>query len=405
MTGAVAWRNIWRNPVRSGVIIAAIAVGMFAGVFSTTFTKGWMNQRLEDGIETEVSHIQIHHTQFAENYDLKKFIPEGVTISEEIVKNELVGGASPRVVIQSMIASAETGTGVRINGIDPEKEKTVTNLYSKVAEGDYFETVKRNPILIGKKLAEKLKVKLHSKVVITVQDTQGHITGGAFRVCGIFDTTNGMFEEMNVFVLSDDLSRLAMLPVGASHEIAVHLKENVDLSESTELLQKQFPSLDVQNWKQLFPELGYLNEIGNLYIYIFVVIILLALGFGIVNTMLMVVLERVKEIGMLMAVGMSKIRIFTMLMLETVLLTLTGGLAGIVLGLATSFATMKNGINLSMYASGLEDFGYSAIVYPVIEPGMIVIICLLVIITGIVAAIYPARKALKYNPAEAIRTE
>lgn len=405
MTGAVAWRNIWRNPVRSGVIIAAIAVGMFAGVFSTTFTKGWMNQRLEDGIETEVSHIQIHHTQFAENYDLKKFIPEGVTISEEIAKNELVGGASPRVVIQSMIASAETGTGVRINGIDPEKEKTVTNLYSKVADGDYFETVKRNPILIGKKLAEKLKVKLHSKVVITVQDTQGHITGGAFRVCGIFDTTNGMFEEMNVFVLSDDLSRLAMLPAGASHEIAVHLKENVDLSESTELLQKEFPTLDVQNWKQLFPELGYLNEIGNLYIYIFVVIILLALGFGIVNTMLMVVLERVKEIGMLMAVGMSKIRIFTMLMLETVLLTLTGGLAGIILGLATSFATMKNGINLSMYASGLEDFGYSAIVYPVIEPGMIVIICLLVIITGIIAAIYPARKALKYNPAEAIRTE
>ena len=121
--------------------------------------------------------------------------------------------------------------------------------------------------------------------------------------------------------------------------------------------------------------------------------------------MLMVVLERVKEIGMLMAVGMSKTRVFWMLMLETVLLTLTGGVAGIVLGLGATFATMKNGIDLSMYATGLEDWGYSAHIYPAVKTEMVVIISILVVATGILASIYPARKALKYNPAEAIRTE
>ena len=126
MIASIAWRNIWRSPVRSGVIISAIAIGMFAGVFTTTFYKGWMDQRLEAGVETEVSHIQIHDPKFTENYELKKYIPDGVRLSGEILQNEAVNGTSPRIVIQSMIASSETGTGVRIIGINPEKEKTVT---------------------------------------------------------------------------------------------------------------------------------------------------------------------------------------------------------------------------------------------------------------------------------------
>lgn len=405
MIQSIAWRNIWRSPVRSGVIIAAITIGMFAGVFSTTFTKGWMNQRLEAGVETEASHIQIHDPQFTENYDLKKFIPNGKDLAEEISANEFVNGVSPRIVIQSMVASSETGTGVKIMGIEPEMEKTVTNLYTKVDEGAYFEGVKRNPILIGQKLAKKLKVKLRSKVVITLQDANGHITGGAFRVCGIYDTNNGMFEEMNVFVRKSDLARLASLENSVAHEIVVHLTEAEKLEEHTNTLKDNYKKLDVQNWKQSMPELGYINEIGDMFTYIFIIVILLALGFGIVNTMLMVILERVKELGMLMAVGMSKGRVFRMLMLETVLLTFTGGFTGIILGLGATIATMKNGINLSMYASGLEDMGYSAHIYPVIETDMVIIIGVLVIVTGILAAIYPARKAIKYNPAEAIRSE
>lgn len=405
MIGSVAWRNIWRSPVRSGIIIAAIAIGMFAGVFSTTFTKGWMNQRLESGVETEISHIQIHEPKFSENYDLKRFIPNSVQITKDLEENQNIDGVSPRIVIQSMIASSETGTGVKIMGINPEKEKTVTNLYTKISEGKYFEGVKRNPVLIGAKLAKKLKVKLHSKVVITLQDSQGHITGGAFRICGIFDASNGMYEEANIFVRNSDLARLAILDNNAAHEIVVHLANHDNLEEMTNSLAAQYPNYLVENWKQISPELGYMNEIGNMYTYFFVIVILLALGFGIVNTMLMVVLERVKEIGMLMAVGMSKARIFRMLMLETILLTLTGGLSGIMIGLGATFATMKNGIDLSMYATGLEDIGFSAQIYPELEPEMVIVISILVVITGIVASIYPARKALKYNPAEAIRTE
>ncbi|WP_299577184.1 FtsX-like permease family protein [uncultured Sunxiuqinia sp.] len=405
MITSVAWRNIWRNPVRSGIIITAISIGMFAGVFSATFTKGWMNQRLEAGVETETSHIQLHEPTYRENYEINQFIRQGVQLADQLSALPEVDGVSPRVTIQSMIASAETGTGVKIMGIIPEKEKQVTKLSQFVTEGDYFESISRNPIIIGKKLAEKLKIKLKSKVVITLQDADGNITGGAFRVCGIFDLTNSMFEEANVFVRYNDLARLGMLPEGVAHEIIVHLNDQKKLESVTQELRAKYPELEVMNWKELTPELGYLNEIGNLYTYIFVIIILLSLGFGIINTMLMVVMERVKELGMLMAIGMGRLRVFLMLMLETTLLTLTGGLIGIVLGLGASFALQEKGINLSNWAQGLEDFGYSAIIYPVVETQMVLVIILLVILTGIIASVYPARKALKYNPAEAIRTE
>jgi len=405
MISSIAWKNIWRNRVRSGVIISAITIGMLAGVFTATFYKGWVNQRLEAGVETEVSHIQIHQPEFGENFELKNFIPESVKLAKDITQNDFVNGVSPRMVAQAMIASSETGTGVKILGIDPQMEKTVTNLYSKIPDGQYFEGVKRNPILIGKKLAEKLKVKLHSKLVITLQDSQGHLTNEAFRVCGIYSIGNGMFEEMNVFVLKTDLARFVQLDESTTHELVVHLKNHGELDISTKTLAEKHSELLVQNWKQMTPELGILNEYGNIYIYFFIGIILLSLGFGIVNTMLMAVMERVKEIGMLMAVGMSKFRVFWMLMLETVLLTLTGGFFGIVLGIAVTLATMKTGINLSFYAEGLEDMGYSSHVFPVIEFEMVSVIVILVFVTGLIASIYPARKALKYKPAEAIRID
>ena len=405
MIKSIAWRNIWRSPLRSGIIIAAISVGMSAGVFTATFTKGWMNQRLEAGVETEASHMRIQQPKFNENYDLKESIPNSRSLVNEITKLDHIDGISPRIVIQSMIASAETGTGVRIIGVDPEKEKTVTNLHTKLSEGKYFEGMKRNPIVIGAKLAKKLKVKMRSKVVITVHDASGNITGGAFRVCGIFDISSGIFEEMNVFVRKSDLARLLGLDKNTSHEIVIHLDDTEQIDQYAAMLKEQHQDLLVQSWKEAMPELGYLNEIGNLYTYIFVIIILLALGFGIVNTMLMVILERVKELGMLMAVGMSKVRIFGMLMLETVLLTFTGGFTGILIGLGATYATMKNGINLSGYNAGFEDMGYSSHIYPVVEFETIYVIAILVIITGILASIYPARKALKYNPADAIRTE
>ena len=159
------------------------------------------------------------------------------------------------------------------------------------------------------------------------------------------------------------------------------------------------------NWKELSPEMNYLTEAMDLYMYIFIIIILLALLFGIINTMLMVVMERTKEIGMLMAIGMNRFRIFSMIVLESILLSLTGGVVGILVGTLFSKWKSTDPIDLSMWAEGYQQLGYDAYVYLSLEPVMIVNVTIMVIITGVIAALYPAYKALRNDPADALRIE
>ncbi len=260
-------------------------------------------------------------------------------------------------------------------------------------------------MLISTKLAEKLNVKLGSKVVITLQDINNNIISGAFRVVGLFNTHNGIFDDGNIFVRYSDLSRLISMPSGAAHEIAIMAKSNDQVEMLQKKLSGEYPKMEVKSWSDLSPELGYLTQAMDLYEYVFIIIILLALLFGLVNTMLMVVLERVKEIGMLMAVGMNKLRIFLMIVMETVFLSISGGAIGILMGtfISNYFATHK--VPLTIWASAYEDLGFDAFVYTSIDSHMVINITLLVLLTGFIGSLYPAYKALQNNPSEALRIE
>jgi ABC-type lipoprotein release transport system permease subunit len=305
-----------------------------------------------------------------------------------------------------MINSAEKGGGIRLVGIEPEKEALVTDIKTRLVDGSYLEPVSRGkPILIGEKLAGKLDVKPGSKLVVTCLDLNFQPVYYQFRVGGIFRTVSTAYDESIAFINRSDLLEITGLPPDAAHEVAIYLSSGEASGPYASELDNALPNLTAQEWHEVMPELGYLTETMDLYMYIFMLVILLALGFGIVNTMLMVVLERIKEIGMLMAVGMNKRRIFGMIMLETVFLSLTGGVIGIALGSAVSLHFANTGIDLTaLYGEGLASYGYDAFVYTAITPGMVITTTLLVVLTGILASVYPARKALKLNPSEALQT-
>ncbi len=406
MLFSISWRNVWRNKVRSMVIILSVAMGIFAGVLATAFFKGMADQRIQKVINTEISYIQIHQAGFEETNDINDYILNAGDLQKSIGNIAGVIGVCKRIVIQSMAASAETASGVLISGINPEQEKSVTSINDKIIDGAYFEGIKRNPAVIGKKLAEKLNLRIRSKFVITVQDLQNNITSGAFRVAGIYSTDNSVFDETNVFVRYSDLQKLTNFPAGAAHEIAININKGEELPAISEAVKKVAgDKLSIKIWKELRPEMNYLTEAMDLYMYIFIVIILLALLFGIINTMLMVVMERTKEIGMLMAIGMNKIKIFSMIVLESVMLSLTGGIVGIVIGAIASKYGETHPIDLSAWAQGYQQLGYDAFVYTQLDPSMLVDITLLVILTGVIAAVYPAYKALRNDPADALRIE
>jgi len=405
MIWALSWKNIWRNKLRSFVVITALTLGVFAGVFMTAFTNGIVEDRIKSIISTEISHIQIHQPDFKENYDFSLIMNNADSIIQIIKRTKHVTAACKRIVVSSLAASAETSTGVKITGVIPDEEKKVTNISEKLIEGKYFETGVRNAVVLGKKLAEKLKVSLNNKIILTLQDPVNGITNAAFRVVGVYETDNALFDEANIFVNYNDIVRLTGLNDHEAHEIAISLDKNERTEQVKQELKKRLPGLEVEGWTEISPEAGYLVSAMGQYMAVFTLIILLALCFGIINTMLMVVLERVKEIGMLMAVGMSKLRIFFMIMLETVYLSFTGGFIGIIIGYFICKYLETAGLNLYFWKEVYASIGYSSVVYPLISAQMIISTTLMVILTGIVSAVYPAYKALKYSPADATRIQ
>lgn len=402
----IAWKNIWRNKVRSFIIMVAIVVGLFGGLFSSALMNGMVEQRIKTAIANEAANIQIHHKDFQMNKDLNDTIAHLAALEQTLDTMKNLTGWSARLKITAMAGTAATGTGVMVHGIDPEKEKQVTGIWQTIPDssGSWFADNRKNNIVIGDKLAEKLKVKLRSKIVLTFQAADQSMVSAAFKVTGIYKTGNTSFEERFVFVRYADLKPLIGFENDKAHEIAISLSNDATNEQVKNSLRKGFPALSIMSWKELMPDLGLMADFTTQMLYIIMVIILLALCFGIINTMLMAVMERTRELGMLMAVGMNKLKIFQMIMLETILLSLTGGLVGMVISSAFIHLFAHYGIDLSAFAERLEKLGYSAIIYPSLEGSFYVGLTILVVIAGIISSLIPARKALRLHPVEAIRT-
>lgn len=402
---SIAWKNIWRNKLRSLIVISATAIGVAAGTYSAALMFGVATQKINSSISIEVSHIQIHNPKFKENYEFKYSLPEAENMLKNIAKLPEVKSVTARTIITGMIMSAASSAGIKVNGINPETEKTTTTLSSKIADtsGIYFGDGLRNPVVISQKLADKMNVRLKSKLILRFQSGDGSLVEGAFKVCGIYHTPNGMFDEVNVFVRQSDLVSLTGdVPV---HEIAVLLHEDQQTTYIINSLKKLYPAAEVLGWKELLPDLALISAMLGMMNYFILGIILAALAFGIVNTMLMIVLERTRELGMLMAVGMNKSRLFRMIMIESTLLTLCGGIAGIIISTIIIWITARTGIDLSAFGKGFEALGFDPVMYPEIRPGFYFGTVLLVILTGILSSLYPARKALGINPALAVKNE
>lgn len=402
----IAWRSIWRSKLRSAVVIFAIASGLLGGLFSSAWMNGMAQQRVENTFVYEIGHMQLHHPDYAENKDVKKTIKESSGKIEELRNTPGIRAVTERLLVTGMSATANKNMGVNIIGVDPIKEKEVFEIYKRIDSnsGDFFTTKKKNAIVISQALAGELKAKLKSKIVLTFQDYKGEITGAAFRVIGIFKTDNNPWDKTHVFVKNEDLRRILELPADEAHELVWTLDDFEQAGLLQPVLQKKFPDTKVEDWAEISPYLSLMSGYMDTMMGLFMAIILGALGFGIVNTMLMVVLERTRELGMLMAIGMTKRRVFLMIMLETIFLALVGAVIGEILSMLVINYFNKAGIDLSFVGEGMESVGYAAVTYPMLEGYRYVQITVLVIITGILASVYPAIKALRLHPAEAIRS-
>ncbi|EMR01982.1 ABC transporter permease [Cesiribacter andamanensis] len=398
----IAWKNIWRNPGRSLVIIVSVVLGVWASLFIISFSSGMNEQRIRDLLQNYTGHVVIQHPDYTREATVTSVLSETQQARALLARHPQVRGWTARTLAAGMAQTSAGSYGVKILGIDTLQEQGVTNFHRLLQEGDFLQSFVRNPVVVGEKLATRLKLSLRSKLVLSFQNLEGEITAGVFRVSGIYRSNNSVYDEGHVYVRQADLQAL-LGDSQAVHELFILTEDYEQAQGLASSLNEQLQQDRARHWAEISPQLAYMNEAMQQFLLIFIGIIALGLTLGIINVMLMAILERSRELGMLMAIGMSRRRLFGMITAETLLLSSVGLPLGLLLTYLTLQYFRQRGIDLSVVSEGMASFGYETRVIPHLEGAYYWQVALIILFTTLLGSLYPSLKALKLKPVEAMR--
>ncbi len=303
---------------------------------------------------------------------------------------------------EGTLSSSRAMMPIRILAVDSNLQK-VNKLHEFIISGNALPFTKKG-ILIGEALAKKLKIKNNSKVTLQLPDNEGELISVSLRVRGIFKTSNALFETSQILVSLEWLQKQISFKREDTHILSLSIDQKKSLSVQQALIQKKIPNYSVETWKDLKPEYAIVNTLMNFLTFVLLLILFSALGLGILNVMRMAVLERTKEFGILRSIGMTNKKVFNLIFLETLFLSLIGSGFGLLVGVITVKIFNHTGIDLRHIADGLEAVGYNPIVYPRLNLSALIKLPFFVFFTSLLASILASKQALKNTPAEVIRT-
>ena len=397
----IAWRNLWRNKRRSLIILTSIVIGVVAMNFFDGFARGFTEQTLTNQLNTHVAHLQIHARGFNDNKLVQNFMTQSDSVASVLSKTAAVKYFSRRIVIYGLLSSASNSAGVSIIGIDPEREQKITNIKASIIEGTYLGS-NAHEIVLSRRLAKTLNVGLDDRVVAMASSLDGKVGSEMFRVAGIYQSSSMAFDKMYIYIPLPTAQQ--MLGVGNRiAEFAVIASDLNFIRQVKDTLALRLgPAYEVLSYQDLLPSLVSQMEMMNSLMSIFYLIIGTAMIFGIVNTLLMSVFERIHEFGILKSIGMKNHLVFLMIEMEALLLGIVGTMIGTIIGVGLTVYTSHYGINLAVFSEGLASFGSGAILYSIFDLSAVFIEVMVVLSICVIAAVYPAIRAVKLEPVRAI---
>jgi ABC-type lipoprotein release transport system permease subunit len=397
----LAWRNLWRNHRRTLIMLLAITLGTWAMIFMTALMRGMVSQMVSDGISALPGHVQVHHPDYRDDPSIANLI--NVPDAELTERFSAAGFRqwASRVRVPAVITSEYDSRGVTLIGVDPALEDGMTFVDYDAVEGRFLESPDDKGVVIGRKLASTLNTEVGKRVVLMSQDPENEIADRGFRVVGLFTASVTSFEEQ--FVFAGKATTQKMLRIGDQvSEIAVlgddYRDVEAEYEKTVELIND---GVEVQRWTDLDRFLGTMLGVMDGFVLVWIVVIFLALSFGLVNTLVMAVFERVREIGLMLALGMRPINILGQIILESLLLLAIG----LALGSALAWAAVepiKDGIDVSIVGEGMDMWGMSSVLVPELLLSDVILANVVVLILGFFASLSPAWRAAQYKPIEAL---
>lgn len=402
----LAWRNLWRNHKRTLITSGAISFGGIVLIFSFAFFKGMHIQMLDTATKTYIGHVQIHQKGMHKKFNIEKIINEPELIEDVLKKEPLVYNYSKRLRMPALISCEMNSSGAMILGIDPVAEQKITNLKTKIEAGSFLsEKPNENEIIIGKSLASRLKAEIGSEIILITQGVDGSTGNELFKVKGIIAVGDPKFDDNFAFINIQEAYTLLSLE-NQIHDFVLVTKDPKYVNEMREIIKSKLNNseLEVLSWDEIAPGVKAFIAIDDAYVYLLMIIVVFIIGLGIVNTMMMSIFERTREIGTMMALGTSENKIFGIITLEIVLIGVVGTFIGCVIGIPFTQYFAERGVSLSADGGSFSMGGMSfeSMIYPVLSLGSLIIPSIAIAITTVVASVFPILRISKLKPVEAI---
>ena len=401
VVATLAWRNLWRNYRRTLIMLLTIALGVWSMIFMSALMRGMVDEIVRNGLETLPGEVQIHHHDYRRDPSVVNSIamPSGKLL-QALGQPPVIAWAG-RVRVPAVISSERDSRGVTLLGVDPAAESALGSAPDNIIEGRFLQGVDDKGVVIGASLARRLETSLGKRIVIMSQDPNNDVADRGARIVGIYKARLPGTED--IFVYAGRAVTQKMLGIGSDvQEIAI-------TADSYRTVQSWYSTIagaageqvEVLPWTELDTFLSSMLGVQDGFALVFMVVVFLALSFGLVNTLVMAVFERMREIGLMLALGMKPGLVLGQILLESLYLLLVGlGLGNIAAYL--TIKSLEDGIDISGVAQGMEMMNMSPMLYPALRAQDMWMSTGVVICLGLVASLLPAWRASRLDPVAAL---
>lgn len=399
----LAWKNMWRNRHRTIIAMASIFFAVLLTVVTSSLQKGVFDNMVRNVVSFYSGYLQVQHQAYWDERILDNTF-QGSTELEELLRDDpSIASVSPRLESFALASSEELTKGCMVVGIAPEEENRITALAEKVVAGTYL-TPEDRGVLMGEGLAERLRVHAGDTIVLLGQGYQGATAAGKFVIRGVLKFGSPELSNQFLFLTL----REAQYLYGAEDRLTsyvLNLRDPSLLSKAEASLQKKLGAgLSVLTWEEMMPEMVQHIQTDQGSMYIIQGILYLLVSLGILGTLLMMMIERKYEMGMLIAIGMKKMKLMQLMVMESVVTVLTGCCLGLVVSLPVVYWLKAHPIRFTGEIGDVyEEFGFEPIFPATLDADIFLAQGFVVLAVGLLLSLYPIVRIARLDPVEAMK--